>query len=112
MEQELFKDIYNSIHLDKEQKGRLWQNIEDDADEFASGSYVHTNLGKRISFSARAAVCVCVLLVSGITVLAANEISLTDKLAGAVNVSASCVQRAAFRDWSIKAYGRIEKKTN
>ena len=86
MEQELFKDIYHQIHLDKEQKGRIWQNIEDIADEFASGSHVYTNMGKRISFSAHVAACVCVLLVSGITVLAANEISLTDKLVNTVKL--------------------------
>ncbi|MDE6663243.1 MAG: hypothetical protein K2K46_07835 [Lachnospiraceae bacterium] len=86
MEQELFKNIYHQIHLDKEQKDRLWQNIEDDADEFPQISYVDKKMGNRISFSARAAVFVGVLLVSGITVLAANEISLTDKLVNAVKL--------------------------
>ena len=86
MEQELFRNIYHQIHLDKEQKDRIWQNIEDDADEFVPVSRVNTNMGKRISFSARAAVCIGVLLVSGITVFAANEISLTDKLVNAVKL--------------------------
>ena len=86
MEQELFRNIYHQIHLDKEQKDRIWQNIEDDADEFVPVSRVNTNMGKRFSFSARAAVCIGVLLVSGITVFAANEISLTDKLVNAVKL--------------------------
>lgn len=108
MEQELFKNIYHQIHLDKEQKNRIWQNIEDSADEFSSASNVHTNMGRRLSFSARAAVCMGVLLVSGITVFAASEISLTDKLANALKLFTQNEQAVTEEQQNIYAqYGSI-----
>ena len=86
MEQELFKNMYRQIHLDKEQKDRMCQRLETAADGHVSDDHVQKNSGKRFSFSARAAVCVGMLLLSGMTVCAANEFSLTDRLANAMNL--------------------------
>lgn len=86
MEQELFKNMYRQIHLDKEQKDRMCQRLETAADGHVSDDHVQKNSGKRFSFSARAAVCVGMLLLSGMTVFAANEFSLTDRLANAMNL--------------------------
>ena len=86
MEQELFKNMSRQIHLDKEQKDRMCQRLETAADGHVSDDHVQKNSGKRFSFSARAAVCVGMILLSGMTVFAANEFSLTDRLANAMNL--------------------------
>ena len=86
MEQELFKNMYRQIHLDKEQKDRMWQCLETAADGHVANDHTQKNMGKRFSFSARTAACVGMLLVSGMTVFAANEFSLTDRLANAMKL--------------------------
>ncbi|MBD5524927.1 MAG: DUF4179 domain-containing protein [Lachnospiraceae bacterium] len=86
MEQALFKNMYCQIHLDKKQKDRMWQRLEATVDEHVADDHVQKNMEKRFSFSARAAVCVGMLLVSGMTVFAANEFSLTDRLANAMKL--------------------------
>lgn len=85
MEQALFKNMYHQIHLDKEQKDMMWQRIEA-ADEHVADDHIPKNTEKRFSFSARAAVCAGMLLVSGMTVFAANEFSLTDRLTNAMKL--------------------------
>ena len=86
MEQALFKNMYRQIHLDKEQKDRMWQRLEATVDGHDPHDYVQKNTEKRFSFSARAAVCVGMLLISGMTAFAANEFSLTDRLANAMKL--------------------------
>lgn len=86
MKQELFKDMYRQIHLDKEQKDRIWRRLEAAPDSPSPDDYVHKNAGKRFGFSTRAAVCASVLLVSGMTVFAANEFFLMDRLANAMKL--------------------------
>ena len=86
MEQALFKNMYRQIHLDKEQKDRMRQRLESAADGYVSDDHVQKSVGKRFTFSTRAAVCVGMLLVSGMTVFAANEFSLTDRLANAMKL--------------------------
>ncbi|MBD5485200.1 MAG: DUF4179 domain-containing protein [Lachnospiraceae bacterium] len=86
MEQELFKNMYRQIHLDKEQKDRMWQCLETAADGHVANDHTQKNMGKRFSFSARTAACVGMLLVSGMTVFAANEFSLMDRLANAMKL--------------------------
>ncbi len=99
MEQELFKNIYQQIHLDKEQKDRIWQRFTEAADGFALNENKH-------SFSVRAAVCVGALLLSGMTVYAANEFSLTDRLADAMKLLTQNGQESTEEQQNIYAqYG-------
>lgn len=70
MKQELYKNMYRKITMTEEQKNRVWQRIQ------AKQNTVHTNT----RFSARAAVCAGVFLLSGMTVLAAGEFSVMDRL--------------------------------
>ncbi|MBD5488597.1 MAG: DUF4179 domain-containing protein [Lachnospiraceae bacterium] len=63
----------------------MWQRIEA-ADEHVADDHIPKNTEKRFSFSARAAVCAGMLLVSGMTVFAANEFSLTDRLTNAMKL--------------------------
>lgn len=86
MEQELFKSMYRQIHLNKEQKDRMWQRLEATADGHDPDYSVQKSIRKRFSFPARAAVCAGVLLVSGMTVFAANDFSLTDRLTNAMKL--------------------------
>ena len=78
--------MYRQIHLDKKQKNRMWQRLEAAADGHNPNYLMQKNAGKRFSFSARAAVCVGMLFVSGMTVFAANEFSLTDRLSNAMKL--------------------------
>ncbi len=99
MEQELFKNMYQQIHLDKEQKNRIWQRFTEAADGLAM------NKSKR-SFSMRAAACVGALLLSGMTVFAANEFSLTDRLADAMKLLTQSGQESTEEQQNIYAqYG-------
>ena len=103
MEQELFKNMYQQIHLDKEQKNRIWQRLAASTDELAIND---KGTEKRFSFSVRAAACVGALLLSGMTVLAANEFSLTDRLADAMKLLTQNGQESTEEQQSIYAqYG-------
>ena len=64
MEKELFKEMYNEIRLDREQKNRIWSHLE--AEESVGA-------GKRFRIPAFATICVCVILVIGAPVVAANS---------------------------------------
>ena len=86
IEQELFKNIYQQIHLDKEQKNRIWQRFMAAADGLAINDKEIKNTEKHFSFSMHAAACVGALLLSGMTVFAASEFSLTDRLADAMKL--------------------------
>lgn len=70
MKQELYKNMYRQLTMTEEQKNRVWQRIQ------AKQNTVRTNA----RFSARAAVCAGVFLLSGMTVLAAGEFSVMDRL--------------------------------
>ena len=99
MEQELFKNMYQQIHLDKEQKDRIWQRLAAAADGFATTENKH-------SFSMRAAACVGALLLSGMTVFAASEFSLTDRLADAMRLLTQSGQESTEEQQNIYAqYG-------
>lgn len=76
MKQEQFKNVYQHIHLSAQQKDRIWQQIGT-ADNPAP-------IRKKVLLPARAAVCFGVLLMSGMTVFAASELSLMDRLAEAM----------------------------
>ncbi|MBD5454517.1 MAG: hypothetical protein HDR30_09435 [Lachnospiraceae bacterium] len=106
MEQELFKNMYQQIHLDKEQKNRIWQRFTEAADRLAINDNEGKNTEKRFSISMRAAAYVGVLLVSGMTVFAANEFSLTDRLADAMKLLTQSGQEATEEQQNIYAqYG-------
>lgn len=66
MKQELFKEMYDEIHLNKEQKNRIWDNLETMKRRGTKGA------GKRFHTPAFAAICICILLVISVPVLAAN----------------------------------------
>ena len=106
MEQELFKNMYQQIHLDKEQKDRIWQHFTATAEGLAMNENERKGAEKRFSVSMRAAACVGVLLLSGITVFAANEFSLTERLADAMKLLTQGGQESTEEQQNIYArYG-------
>ncbi len=78
MKQEPFKKVYRHIALTTQQKEDIWKQIE------AASS--HSPVRKKALFAPRAAVCLGALLLSVMTVLAANELSLPDRLAEAMRI--------------------------
>ena len=78
MKQELFKEMYDGIHLDKEQKNRIWNNLDTAKERGTKGA------GKRFHTPAFAAICICILLVIGVPVLAANT-SVVQSIINAYN---------------------------
>lgn len=78
MKQEQFKNVYQQIYLTKKQKDEIWQRIE-------AGAKTES-MPRKILLPTRAAVCLVALLMSGITVFAASELSLTDIIADAMNL--------------------------
>lgn len=78
MRQEQFKNIYQQIQLSEKQKDALWQRINTVPKQ--------EPVRKKIFLPARIAACFAVLIMSGMTVFAANELSLIDKIADAMNL--------------------------
>ncbi|MDE6219345.1 MAG: DUF4179 domain-containing protein [Lachnospiraceae bacterium] len=78
MKQEPFKNVYRQIHLSAQQKDRIWKQIGTTANP--------EPVKKNVFFPTRVAVCLGALLMSGMTVFAANELSLMDRLAEAMNI--------------------------
>lgn len=78
MKQEQFKNIYEQISLTKQQKNTIWQHIVAESEQ--------NSIRKKASLTTRAAICLGALLISGMTVLAANELSLADKLTEAMHL--------------------------
>ena len=78
MGQEQFKNLYQQIHLSEKQKDVLLQRIN-------TGSKPEP-VRKKIFLPTRIAACLAVLIMSGMTVFAANELSLVDKIADAMNL--------------------------
>ena len=108
MEQELFKNMYQQIHLDKEQKNRVWQRFMAAADGLALHGNEHKGAEKHFLFSVRTAACVGALLVSGMTVFAANEFSLTERLADAMKLLTQSGQESTEEQQNIYAqYGAV-----
>lgn len=64
MGKEKFKEMYNQIQLDGEQKERIWNHIEAEGRE-SEGR-------KRFHAPAFTAICICFILLVGVPVLAAN----------------------------------------
>ena len=67
MKQEIYKNMYQQICMTEEQKNSIWRRIQAEQTSLAN------TVRFRAKFPARAAVCAGVLLVSGMTVLAAGE---------------------------------------
>lgn len=78
MKQEIYKNMYQQICMTEEQKNSIWRRIQAEQTSLAN------TVRFRAKFPARAAVCAGVLLVSGMTVLAAGEFSVMDRLAEAM----------------------------
>lgn len=78
MKQEQFKSIYEQIALTEQQKYSIWQHIEAESEQ--------NPIRKKFSLTTRAAVCLGVLLMSGMTVFAATELSLTEKIDAAMHL--------------------------
>ena len=66
MKQELFKEMYNGIQMDREQKERILSNIK------AEESKKRIKAGRKLPVPAIATACACVMLFAGVPVLAAN----------------------------------------
>lgn len=99
MKQELFKGMYNEIKLNREQKDKIWYNLE------AGQARGYTGAGKRFHTPAFAAVCVCVILVIGMPVLAANT-SVVQSIINAFNTLAGTEQELTEEQKDIYAkYG-------
>lgn len=80
MKQEQFRNVYQHIHLSSQQKDRIWNQIQT-----ASNPEPASRAGDGLlHYPTRAAVCLGALLLSGMTVFAANELSLIDRLAEAM----------------------------
>lgn len=101
MKQEQFRNVYQHIHLSAQQKDRIWKQVQTASDpqhtnqagnsllhypHSASSAHFHSTglCSKKALLPTRAAVCLGALLLSGMTVFAANELSLTDRLAEAI----------------------------
>lgn len=78
MKQEQFKTVCQHIYLTSQQKDRIWKQIETASNRIS--------IRKKALLPTRAAVCFGALLMSGMTVFAASELSLMDKLSDAINV--------------------------
>lgn len=76
MEQELYKSMYDQIRLNEDQKNRICQRME-------AGSKKR-KAGKRVQFPICAAVCVGILVLSGMTVLAASDFAVVDSISSAM----------------------------
>ena len=76
MKQEQFKYVYQNIYLSEQQKGEIWKRIVTMPDPVRKKAFLPT----------RIAVCLGVLLMSGMTVFAANELSLIDKISEAMSL--------------------------
>lgn len=81
MKQELYKNMYRQICMTEGQKNSVWQRIQTKEAEKERAAW------SKVPFSARAAVCAGVLLVSGMTALAAGEFSVMDRIAEAMGFS-------------------------
>lgn len=79
MNQELFKEMYDDIQLDREQKNRIWNNLE------TAKEKGYTRAGKRFHTPAFASICVCIILLIGVPALAANT-SVIQSLRNAFNI--------------------------
>lgn len=66
MKQELFKEMYNGIQMDREQKERILSNIK------AEENKKRIKAGRKLPVPAIATACACVMLFAGVPVLAAN----------------------------------------
>lgn len=80
MKQEQFRNVYQHIHLSARQKDRIWNQIQT-ASNLEPASRAGDGL---LHYPTRAAVCLGALLLSGMTVFAANELSLMERLAEAM----------------------------
>ncbi|MCI8975248.1 MAG: hypothetical protein HFH79_16950 [Lachnospiraceae bacterium] len=78
MKQGLYKKTYQQLCMTEEQKNNVWQRIQ------AERTRTQNTVRFKAAFPARAAVCAGVFLVSGMTVLAAGEFSVMDRLAEAM----------------------------
>lgn len=78
MKQEIYKNMYQQICMTEEQKNSIWRRIQAEKTSLAN------TVRFRAKLPTRAAVCAGVLLVSGMTVLAAGEFSVMDRLAEAM----------------------------
>lgn len=106
MEQELFKNMYQQIYLDKEQKNRIWQRFTTAAEELEANRNICKNVQRQFQFPTRAAACVGAVLLSGMTVFAASEFSLTDRLADAMKLLTQSGQESTQEQQNIYAqYG-------
>ncbi len=93
MKLEQFKTAYLQIQLNKEQKNKIWQQIEtvssiEKNDKIERNNCIEKKkvFLKGSQFSTRAAICASVLLLSGLTVLAAGELSVPDRIAEAIRL--------------------------
>ncbi|MDE7324353.1 MAG: hypothetical protein K2N73_16900 [Lachnospiraceae bacterium] len=100
MKQELYKKMYQQICMTQEQKDSIWQRIQSEE------SLKEKKVRFGIHLPARAAVCAGMLLVSGMTVLAAGEFSVMDRLAEAMGFFAENEQELTEEQKTIFArYG-------
>ncbi|MCM1047822.1 MAG: hypothetical protein NC433_05290 [Clostridiales bacterium] len=77
MRQETFKNMYNRISLSKEQKERIYEEIQTTQEE--------KHAEKRVRLTMRAASFALVFLISGMTVFAFEKFSLAERFAKAMN---------------------------
>ncbi len=77
MNRELFKETYHRIYLTENQKNKIWNQLEDSAE--------NKRARIRTCLSFRVAVCASVLLLSGMTVFAAGNLSIAEKIATAMD---------------------------
>lgn len=77
MRQETFKNMYNRISLSKEQKERIYEEIQ------ATQEEKHAERGVRLTM--RTAAFALIFLISGMTVFAFEKFSLAERLAGAMS---------------------------
>lgn len=77
MKQEIFKSMYDRIGLSEEQKGVIYEGLEEMAKE--------RKTAKRVSLTSRVAAFAVLFLLSGMTVFAVSRLSLEDRFAEAMH---------------------------
>lgn len=81
MKQELFKEMYNGIQLNEDQKSKIWNHLEEELIKETTGKRKHFHT------TAAAGICICIILIIGVPVVAANT-SVLQNIINAFNTLA------------------------
>lgn len=81
MKRELFKEMYNEMQLNEDQKSRIWNHLEEELIKETAGKRKHFHT------TAAAGICICIILIIGVPAVAANT-SVLQNIINAFNTLA------------------------